>query len=597
VVPTGVAVSAVEGAAFTNRAVATFTDPGGPEALSNYSASINWGDSTPATAGTITLSGGTFTVSGSHTYGEEGSYTVTTTISHGTAPNATAASHATVSDPAVVAHGAAVSAKECITFTAPVATFTDPGGPEPNPSDPDPVLSHHYTATIGWGDSTPTSTGTISFAGSFFDVFGTHAYAEEGTFTITTTIHHELAPVTVVTSTATVRDNYGLLVLDPTGDMALMVTGQGNVTVNNCGAVVVNSNDSREAAFLTGLGTVVAAETDVTGGLRTDGNASLSGELNHEAATPDPLGLGLPPAPSPTFAAVHYSGDAPLTLSPGTYDGGIEVTGQGPVTLLPGVYYMRGGGFRVTGQGSVTGTGVLIVNAPSGPDDTVSLSGQGSVTLTAPTGLTGAFAAYNGITILQDPASDNTISITGQAHLTETGVIYAPMALLKIESDGGAVVNSDFAHQVNAEAIVFEAMVTGNGDLTINPDPPPPGGAPGGGPGGGGGGAAQNSGVGDVFAARNVTGLDRLTSDVSPPRTRTAGSSADGPGGGASGAAQFAPSALSANIPPGTSHVAAIDALLAAGSGINRGSSTSDTLFIDPVILYALRADGGLMGL
>ena len=58
---------------------------------------------------------------------------------------------------------------------------------------------------------------------------------------------------------------------------------------------------------------------------------------------------------------MHYSGSAPLTLSPGTYDGGITVTGKGPVTLLPGVYYMNGGGFTVSGQGSVTGAGVLIV--------------------------------------------------------------------------------------------------------------------------------------------------------------------------------------------------------------------------------------------
>jgi hypothetical protein len=64
------AIHPKEGLLF-NGPVATFTDPaGGPP--SNYVASINWGDGSPITAGTITLSGGTFTVSGSHTYSEEG---------------------------------------------------------------------------------------------------------------------------------------------------------------------------------------------------------------------------------------------------------------------------------------------------------------------------------------------------------------------------------------------------------------------------------------------------------------------------------------------------------------------------------------------
>jgi hypothetical protein len=235
--------------------------------------------------------------------------------------------------------------------------------------------------------------------------------------------------------------------------------------------VVVDSNDPR-AIFLTGNATVTAAETDVTGGLLTVGNASLSGELNHEAATPDPLGLALPPAPATMFAAVHYSGSAPLTLAPGTYVGGIFIDGSGPVTLLPGVYYMKGGGFTVTGQGSVTGSGVLIANAPSGPSDTIMFAGQGAVTLSAPTGLTGSLAPYNGIAIFQDPATDNPVTITGQASLTMTGVLYAPNALLKIDGHGNVVVSAFSAGHLSlgGEVIVFDALVTGNGDLTINAD-------------------------------------------------------------------------------------------------------------------------------
>ena len=53
--------------------LATFTDPGGLEALGDYSANIQWGDGTGTQigAGAITLNGTTFEVRGSHTYADE----------------------------------------------------------------------------------------------------------------------------------------------------------------------------------------------------------------------------------------------------------------------------------------------------------------------------------------------------------------------------------------------------------------------------------------------------------------------------------------------------------------------------------------------
>jgi hypothetical protein len=65
--------------------VATFTDPGGAEANdgSHYSASLNWGDGSATTAGTITFDGvSSYTVSGSHTYAAPNAYTIRWTILH-----------------------------------------------------------------------------------------------------------------------------------------------------------------------------------------------------------------------------------------------------------------------------------------------------------------------------------------------------------------------------------------------------------------------------------------------------------------------------------------------------------------------------------
>src|SRR5438132_10055972 len=160
--------------------------------LADYSASIDWGDLSTSAA-SITLSGGVFTVRGSHTYAEEGTKPITVTLSHESAANATANSTATISDPAVVPTGGfSLSAVEGVASASQtVATFTDPGGAE--------VLGD-YSASIDWGDSS-SSAGTISLSAGVFTVKGSHTYAEEGTKTITVTLSHGSAPAATATST------------------------------------------------------------------------------------------------------------------------------------------------------------------------------------------------------------------------------------------------------------------------------------------------------------------------------------------------------------------------------------------------------------
>ena len=476
----GFTFTATEGAPAAVQTVATFTDPGGPEPNASdpsttgdpYVATIAWGDGSTSMEtlanGGIVLGGDgkTFTVNLAHTYGEEGSYTIITTIAHENATPQMVASTATVSDPAVVATGVAVSALVGKPFSGGVvATFTDPGGPEAAP------LWAHYSAMIAWGDGT-SSPGAIALdtATGVFTVSGDHTYSKEGSYPITTSINHEGIVTTVAgasSGTATVKDSLGLLLLDPAGKDALNVTGNGSIVVNGYGAIIVDSSNS-EAAIVTGNGTVSASDIDVTGGSRTTGQGSFSVPADHEAATPDPLGLPLPTAPSPNFTAVNYSGSTPLTLSPGTYVGGIKITGKGSVTLLPGIYYMKGGGFSVTGQGSITGSGVMIVNAPATSSDTINFTGQGNVTLTPSTTLSGLYAAYNGITIFQDPASSAPINVTGQGHLAVTGAIYAPGATLNLTGQGGMELDGDSTHGIDAQCIAFDLTVTGNGDLTVN---------------------------------------------------------------------------------------------------------------------------------
>src|SRR6185312_14890447 len=75
----------VEGTAFSG-ALATFTDQNPNGKASDFTATVDWGDGSSTTIGTITAStpdgGGPtlFTVSGSHTYAAPGSYKISVVV-------------------------------------------------------------------------------------------------------------------------------------------------------------------------------------------------------------------------------------------------------------------------------------------------------------------------------------------------------------------------------------------------------------------------------------------------------------------------------------------------------------------------------------
>src|SRR5262249_51223745 len=187
-----------------SQTVATFTDANPTAPLSDFTATIDWGDGSTS-AGAIIQPGGTgtdFVVSGSHIY-EEGSFTITVDITDVGGSTASATSSATVADATLTATGGfTVRATEGIdSGSQTVATFTDT-----NPTAP---LSD-FTATIDWGDGSLTTAGTITQpggTGTDFVVSGSHTYAEEGaSFTITVNITDVGGSTASATSSATVAD-------------------------------------------------------------------------------------------------------------------------------------------------------------------------------------------------------------------------------------------------------------------------------------------------------------------------------------------------------------------------------------------------------
>src|SRR5260221_2988624 len=107
--PSPLTITPVEGVPF-NGTVANFSDTYTGNVASDFVAIINWGDAT-ISAGTVSGGGGSWSVSGSHTYADQGSYVVTVTLSDdapGTA-SAIATGAANVSDAPLNATGTNVT--------------------------------------------------------------------------------------------------------------------------------------------------------------------------------------------------------------------------------------------------------------------------------------------------------------------------------------------------------------------------------------------------------------------------------------------------------------------------------------------------------
>jgi hypothetical protein len=76
----GVNVTVPHGITATNMTVATFTDADPNSTAGQFKATISWGDGTASIMGTISASGNTFTVAGSHTFVAPGRYAVNVAI-------------------------------------------------------------------------------------------------------------------------------------------------------------------------------------------------------------------------------------------------------------------------------------------------------------------------------------------------------------------------------------------------------------------------------------------------------------------------------------------------------------------------------------
>ena len=144
---------------------------------SDFTASINWGDNTTPTLGTISSNGfNSFSVIGQHTYTTVGTLPITVTIVSPGGQTNTVVSTAIVSALPVSVFPTQVTGNAGQPLNGvTVATFLDPYTTD-TPND--------FRATVDWGDGT-VNVGTITSQGNgVFSVTGDHTYTASGTYTI-----------------------------------------------------------------------------------------------------------------------------------------------------------------------------------------------------------------------------------------------------------------------------------------------------------------------------------------------------------------------------------------------------------------------------
>jgi hypothetical protein len=436
-------ITATEGASFSGT-VATFTDQGGAEP-GDYTASIDWGDkqvdSVPAASITLGGDGKTFSIPGTHTYADEGPYTVKVTVHHDAlSPDTTASTSITLAN-ATPTVGAITGASagipgQTLSYSS---SFTDA------PGDSD-------TAVWNWGDNLLTTQSVAATSGTR-NVSASHVYAAAATYTVTLQVTDDDG-TTVTSSSFTVTVTNSTMLLDATASRALTASGKSQINVP--GPLLIDSNSS-SALYATDTAKITATTIQIVGGASINGKATVSPTPKTGIAPfSDPLSNLTGPSTNglPNNGSVSFKDNAKHTIQPGIY-GYINVGGNATVTMQPGIYVIEGYGMTVNGNGSLIGNGVTIYNTNSnypltgGTTTGITVGGNASISLTAAT--TSANGAYPGVVIYQGRSNTRALSISGlfgignppPASLTVTGTIYVPTAQVAVSGNAslnGAVV-------------------------------------------------------------------------------------------------------------------------------------------------------------
>jgi len=230
-----------------------------------------------------------------------------------------------------------------------------------------------------------------------------------------------------------------IYVLDPSADSALQVNGGAVLKAPTCN-VYVNSTGSA-ALYLAGSGACVLANSVNITGNYSGTTCSTSTPYTGTPPVDDPFANLQPPTiPSTCTYSDQVSVTGVATLNPGRYCNGIAINSGAIATFNPGLYILETASTKKTamaslsasGQAVLLGTGVTFYLNSGG----VSLTGGGSVTLSAPTS-----GPWEGILFFQNRSNARQSIIAGGNLAQLNGVLYFPQAPLQY---GGGSVTTNY---------------------------------------------------------------------------------------------------------------------------------------------------------
>ena len=358
-VPLAVQVNTIQASAnvLFNGPVATIS---GANMASDTAATINWGDGFPSTTGTISGSGNTLTVSGSHIYSQGGTFTLTVTATEGT--RSAQGTGQAIAQPALAVEVDTIQPVATVLFSGAVAIISGA------------TSTSDTMATIIWGDNMATPGTIVANPDGTLTVSGTHTYATAGPFTLT------------VTATEGSRNAQGTgqaLVQVPLAIQVSTIQASANVSFSGPVATISGANSASDTTATINWGD----GTPATQGTISGSGNTLTVNGGHMYSQGGTFTLTVSAAEGTRSA--HSSGQAivhpALAVEVATIQAAASLPFSGVVAIISGVNSATDTTATINwGDGSASTAATVVAN----PDGTLTVSGRHTYATVGPFHLT-----------------------------------------------------------------------------------------------------------------------------------------------------------------------------------------------------------------
>ena len=300
-------LTATEGQSFSGT-VATFTG----NASQASGATITWGDG-QTSSGSITDNGdGTYSISGTHTFADEGDYDLSVSVTISGSGTLSAAGPVTVEDAVLTALSAASlsgTAGEPLSASGPVllAHFAD--------ANPQAALTD-YSSSVCWGDGDSEAATVEASPGGGVDVYGNHVFGNGGIYTFDVTLNDDGGQTATASGTATIS-----LIEGQSESVSLLVTPAAGtqLTAGTTYTASLNGGDgtsSPATAEVAANGTQILVSGAQV--LSEEGDTTITATADDPAGSGGTASLTVPVSDAPlqawgqdvaTVAGQSFSGD------------------------------------------------------------------------------------------------------------------------------------------------------------------------------------------------------------------------------------------------------------------------------------------------